>query len=554
MPEDETLLGEIGMPTSSAPQLLQFDVYDPSVVTLADGGRILFWAGDDQDGRGIWAQRYDAAGDPVGAIYQINDTTADEQSLPDVITLSDGTLLVTWISGTSILYDDLSVGTIRGQRLDANGNPIGSEFAVNPNSTANYSRNAEITALDDGGFVAVYYSYYSDSSLRSVYGQRFDANGAAVGGEFRIGSVEGSAQNEPDVAGLVNGGFVVTWSANRGIWGSDGGGGIFGQIYDANGAAIGTEFHINTTTSGAQEDPRIVALPDGGYLVAWLHDATVQELRFQRYDGTGATVGDEGLFALDAALDLDYAGQTSNGWAMITLQDGGVAIAWRDISSADDDLHIQSFDLDGNAITEVTTIETQQGTSGNSDTYTIDLDQQTDGTLIATWEYEANDEIYTQTIDAPPISPFGSPGALSGAQLAYVIDAKYVDSQGDAIFAASDFIVTGVGADSDSGLAGNDMIFGGIGENTLYGGADRDQLYGEEGADVFIYKAADEPDLGADFSRLEGDMVQMENAGNQNLTNLMVVEIITKVILTSDEHLATVENVTDLSTDDLVLV
>ncbi len=211
------------MSISSPPVLVQSAAFDPTTLALADGGQMLFWSGDDADGKGIWAQRYDAAGGTFGAIYQINTVvtgmTDDDQSVPEAIKLADGTLLVTWMSGTTVLGDDLSVGTIQGQRLDASGNLLGSEFAINPNNTANYSRFSETAALDDGGFVAVYYSHYSDSTERSVYGQRFDSAGLSVGGEFRIGSIEGTGQIEPEVVGLVNGGFVAAWTANSGLWG-----------------------------------------------------------------------------------------------------------------------------------------------------------------------------------------------------------------------------------------------------------------------------------------------------------------------------------------------
>src|SRR3712207_8915148 len=51
--------------------------------------------------------------------------------------------------------------------------------------------------------------------------------------------------------------FVVTWSSNN----QDGGGwGVFGRRYSATGAPQGSEFLINTTTAGNQQDRKSTRL------------------------------------------------------------------------------------------------------------------------------------------------------------------------------------------------------------------------------------------------------------------------------------------------------
>ena len=46
-------------------------------------------------------------------------------------------------------------------------------------------------------------------------------------------------------------------------------GGIYAQRYDANGAASGAEFQVNTYTTSNQIFPSIAALSDGGFVVIW---------------------------------------------------------------------------------------------------------------------------------------------------------------------------------------------------------------------------------------------------------------------------------------------
>ncbi|MEX5565935.1 hypothetical protein SM764_21185, partial [Pseudophaeobacter sp. 1A16562] len=380
---------------------LQNNASDPALSVTADGGRVLFFVQPDAgDNYGIWAQRYDANGVETGAIYQINTVETDAQTQPEVTVLNDDRILVTWVSGIAN-----GIGEVRGRILDANGNLVlGSEdFLITPaDTTANYARDQEVTALADGGFVAVWSESHDDTSLRGIYGQRFDSTGTPAGDDFRIRDPQFNGEGEAEVLALAGGGFVVTWSDGAGLWGSDATGGIFGQMYDAAGAPVGSEFHVNTTTDEEQEQSQMLALADGGFMVFWLHDDNPQDLRFQRYDADGTTVGTERVLATDVAVR--HYQEAAGDWKVITLEGGGLAALWR-TSLSSNEFHVQSFDLDGTAITGVATINSRQGSFDNSTHYTADIDQLPDGQLIVTWEYENSagfGEIYTQTIDAPP--------------------------------------------------------------------------------------------------------------------------------------------------------
>ena len=58
---------------------------------------------------------------------------------------------------------------------------------------------------------------------RGVYGQRYSAAGAPAGDEFLVNTVKTGNQDFPSVAGLSDGGFIVTFQSNNS------GGGIYGQ-------------------------------------------------------------------------------------------------------------------------------------------------------------------------------------------------------------------------------------------------------------------------------------------------------------------------------------
>src|SRR5262245_16475295 len=79
------------------------------------------------------------------------------------------------------------------------------------------------------------------------------AHAGVVGGEFQVNTYTGARY--PAVVATPNGGLIVVWSSSH-----DGsGGGIFGQRYDSTGAKVGNEFQINTYTSSAQSNSDVAA-------------------------------------------------------------------------------------------------------------------------------------------------------------------------------------------------------------------------------------------------------------------------------------------------------
>jgi hypothetical protein len=182
------------------------DLARPSVAALASGGFVVVWEGPDGHSDGIFGQRYTADGVPIGATFQVNTHTANNQTRPVVAGLANGSFAVTWVS----------------------------------------------TAQDGSG--------------DGVYAQRYNPAGVRAGGEFRINSYTRGDQNLPAIAALSDGGFVVTWQSN----GQDGSGdGVYGQRYTAGARVVGTEFRVNTTTKGFQADPTVAGLSSGGFVAVW---------------------------------------------------------------------------------------------------------------------------------------------------------------------------------------------------------------------------------------------------------------------------------------------
>ena len=156
---------------------------------------------------------------------------------------------------------------------------IGSEILVNT-ATASDQSYPQITALVGGGFVVTWEDHSAgvggatgDTSSAAVKAQVFDASGAAVGSEILVNTATTNYQGTAQIAALPDGGFVVTWEDySQGLVARRGipaATAVKAQVFDDSGATVGSEILVNTATTSTQASPRIMALAEGGFVVTW---------------------------------------------------------------------------------------------------------------------------------------------------------------------------------------------------------------------------------------------------------------------------------------------
>ena len=139
--------------------------------------------------------------------------------------------------------------------------------------------DADVAALTGGNLVIVWESMDQDGSENGIYGQIIDSSGNAVGSEFQVNSTTTNSQQDHRVNSLPDGGFMVVWESTGGQDGDDRG--VFAQQFDANGNKINGEFQVNTTTTSTQETPEIAVLNDGRMVSVWESD---------NQDGSGTAI------------------------------------------------------------------------------------------------------------------------------------------------------------------------------------------------------------------------------------------------------------------------
>ena len=198
---------------------------DPAVAADPSGNFVVTWAGDLQDGAsyGVFGQRYASTGTPLGTEFRVNSYTTDFQGIPAVAADASGGFVVAW---TSFAQDGSSRGVF-GQRYAAAGTSLGPEFRINT-FTPGLQEIPRVAIDASGNFVVVWDSEAEDGSSTGVFGQRYASSGSPLGLEFRANTTTANEQSASSVAANAAGNFVVVWNGDT----QDGSGfGVFGQRY-----------------------------------------------------------------------------------------------------------------------------------------------------------------------------------------------------------------------------------------------------------------------------------------------------------------------------------
>ncbi|HVF94057.1 MAG TPA: Ig-like domain-containing protein [Sphingomonas sp.] len=338
-----------------------------SVTALADGGFAVTWTdaslvGGDADGQSVKARIFDANGTAAGGDFLVNTTTKLNQGAPAITSLASGGFVVSWTDASG-LGPDTKGASVRAQLYSATGTKIGGEFLVNT-TTLNSQNNVVMTGLASGGFVATWTDSSGqggDPTAPSVKAQLFAANGSKIGGEFLVNTAVAGSQDQPAITSLSNGGFVIVWR-DVSLQGDTSGAGVKAQVYDANGAKVGGELLVNTTTVNTQDQPVVVAMPGGGFTVTW-HDNSILAadasgfgIKAQVFDNAGTKLGSE------VQINTVTGGNQEQP-SIAALASGALVVTWTDFSGiggdADGAVKMQMFAPTAGSVSNLTVSASQ---------------------------------------------------------------------------------------------------------------------------------------------------------------------------------------------------
>ncbi len=301
----------------------------PAIATLPSGAFVAVWDSDGgQDGNnlGIFAQRYSSAGAAAGSEFQVNSYTTGRERDPDVASNGDGSFVVVW-NGQGLISS--SPDTVRGQRFTSSGASLGAEFVVATHTGEDVAYpflSPRVASSAGGGFVVVWQMPGPGKDGNDVFGRLFSSSGVPVGPNFQINTYTTGNQARPAVATGPSGNFFVVWMDGVKL-------DAYGQHYDSSGRPSGGEFQINAAPLGIY--PNLTSDGAGNFVVVW---QSPPETLGKRYDSSGLGLGDEfvvgpgaGFFTLPAVA-ADSIGNFVVVWR--TEDSGGFGVTGRRFNSS----------------------------------------------------------------------------------------------------------------------------------------------------------------------------------------------------------------------------
>ena len=325
------LWDKAGSPVCIEPSLQD----DIKAIADGEGGVLIVWEDWRNGNQDVYAQRIDGNGNPVWAPNGVPVYQGDgDQYDPFLATDSAGGAIYAW---WDISMPDWNVFA---QRLNAAGQPVWGDEGL-PVCVAPGNQGGPFVIPDgSGGAFFVWSDYRNDPRIftsADLYAQRVDANGKALWEKDGI-SICNQPSNQQQPTGINDGagGLIVVWWDDRDIF-SD----IYAQrispagkpVWEVNGTAV-------CTAEGVQREPRIVSDFSQGAIIYWLDfredygDVTADAIYAQRIDTNGKS-----LWALNGISVCTADGDQKTPMA-IANGHGGAFIVWSDARGEDPDIYI----------------------------------------------------------------------------------------------------------------------------------------------------------------------------------------------------------------------
>jgi len=249
------------------------------VASDADGNFVVTWTSSNQDGtpQSVYARQFSANGTQQGGEFRVNDTATGTQKNSTIAMNATGEFVITWQGNGPGDTDGIFY-----RRFDANGTALNATDQL-----ANViDRGSEIdpaATMDDAGNFVIFWREPGNS----IYFQRFDSSGNIQGGDVEVD--HGLSDSWiPSVASDAAGNFTVVYRVD-GL-----GSGVWGKGYLADGSQNYSWFQID---SGDSDSPTISMAADGSFIVTYekTGDGDLKGVYARKYDSSGSALGSEFL-------------------------------------------------------------------------------------------------------------------------------------------------------------------------------------------------------------------------------------------------------------------
>ncbi len=180
------------------------------------------------------------------------------------------------------------------QAFDENGNFVGDFFYPHSDDPGPNSHHLIPDIATNGTLHLVVWQDGRQDANFDISGQFYNDNGA-IGGNFKInnGDAPGTINVAPSVAMNANGDIVVVWADTR----TGASGEIFGQRFNAAGQTVGGNFQVSAGDGEIWDRPEVAVRSDGSFMVVWTDSITALagtaalRARARQFDPAGNPLG-----------------------------------------------------------------------------------------------------------------------------------------------------------------------------------------------------------------------------------------------------------------------
>jgi len=515
--------------------LFSGDADESAVAATRQGDAIVAYITDDGTTSRVRYEIFDETGSNTGFDTVATVTTTNGYRDPQVAVSSTTSAIIVYVENNA---DD----RLLFRTLNPSNGTLGTETLLYQNvSGGGFLGDTDITVLNNGNYVVT--STFGDGADDRIAYRIVSPAGNYVSNLLYAGTTDtnGLDDNDPTVAALSGGGFVIAWTST-----DTNDRDLQFQVFNAAGANTTGVVTVNGgATTDDNNEPQLVALNDGGFILFWDDDETGNlEISGQRYNAAGTAVGttftvSAGVNQIDATL----------------LDDGRVAVTW----TLNNEIRMKIVDTRDAPTTGDYNPDWQIGTIGN-DTFTADATSATvhgwdgndvitqAGTVRSYFGGDGNDYFY---VTSPINSDLHDGGAgndtinfdngsltdltidLAGGTVTRAAASETMVGFENAIASDGNDSVIGTtgsnilwgqdGSDTLSGSSGNDTLYGGVGDDSLLGGNNDDYLSGSTGNDTLIGgSGSDSLYGGSDDDSLDGGSgtdTLYGQSGNDTLTS-----------------------------------
>ena len=313
---------------------------NPRIAVAGDHTFVITWVDKREGTNDIYLQRYGADGMPIARNRKINDdANASYQFEPAIAVDLSGLYSIVWKDFRNSIYP--FDPDIYFQRFDSSLTELG----VNRNLTTEYPDSTKETpdiALGAHGRGVVVWADYRNQNW-DIYGQIIDASGSLIGSNFMVNDDAGTnQQHAPRVAISPEGWFVVTWYDNR-----NGNDDIYVRRYDSLGSPLSANIKVNADAQSARQAfPDVATDAAGHFTVVWVdwrngvYPAN-PDIYAKKYDTMMTSATGE------IRINTDNGITAQREPSIASDRKGNVAIIWSDSASGSWDISGQMIDADG---------------------------------------------------------------------------------------------------------------------------------------------------------------------------------------------------------------